>query len=174
MRSRRMAARAWARLVRPASIARIAPVATQEIRGASARPITGGASSTTMSNCSAASSTSAFRRGPASSSAGLGGIGPLGTTNRLGHMVGWTASARPRAPVSRLLTPLRLSAPIALWRDGFRRSRSISRVRSPSRAKLCARAMALVDLPSSGRALVMVRTLGAPSLVENCRALRIE
>ena len=151
---------------------RMVPEAAVASRGASARPMTGGPSMMTTSKRDAASLSTARRRSPVSSSAGLGGVGPPGSSLRLPRRVGLTSDWRLDSPANRLLKPEAFSAVKTLCSEGLRRSASIRSTVRPIAARLLARAEAVVDLPSEGCALVISSGEGRLSGVDNRSAVR--
>ena len=108
----------------------------------------------------------AFRRGEASSSAGLGGSGPQGSSDRFSNSVSQHVLLRADRCWSAAWRGLRRgSRPVT--KAGLRRSASISSTRLPSRAKFWASASVVRDLPSAARVLVISRLFGAPVSVVN-------
>src|SRR5579863_7961898 len=97
----------------------------------------------------------------ARSSAGFGGGVPAGNIDKLGSTGDRVmACFRVVLPVSTLLSPLRGPIPSVLWMLGRLRSQSTSRTRTPFCASTTAQLMLVVLLPSWGRALVTMMTLG--------------
>ncbi len=92
----------------------------------------------------------------ASSSTGLGGMGPAGTQARFSKPESCTIPSF-TMPASRLERPvpfLLMSLGSILWTRGLRRSVSTSNTRSPEPAKARARLTAQVVLPSAGDELL--------------------
>ncbi len=72
-------------------------------------------------------------------------------------------------PDSRFDTPATFFSPKAVWIEGERRSASTSTTLRRARARVWARAMVVVDLPSRGRVLVTASDLGVPWAVASSR-----
>src|SRR5208282_6819639 len=109
----------------------------------------------------------------ASNSAGLGGGVPAGRMKRLGtsgEIV--IVCCRVALPVSTLLRPLRGPIPRVLWTLGRRKSASTRRTRTPFCASTIAVLMLVVVLPSCGRALVTMMTLGGAPRLESRSEVR--
>src|ERR1700675_1133511 len=97
----------------------------------------------------------------ASNSAGFGGGVPAGMMKRLGRIGDVVmVCCRVALPVSTLLRPLRGPIPRVLGILGRRKSAATSRARTPLCASTFAVLMLVVVLPSCGRALVTIITLG--------------
>src|SRR5208282_114523 len=109
----------------------------------------------------------------ASNSAGFGGGVPAGIMKRLGRMGEVVmVCCMVALPVSTLLRPLRGPMPRVLWTLGRRKSASTSRTRTPFCASTMAVLMLVVVLPSWGRALVTMMTLGGAPRLESKSEVR--
>src|SRR6202046_1288758 len=108
-------------------------------------------------------------------SAGFGGIGPVGKTQRFGITgCGTVTKSMDETPARYELSPAyfpsgRLKARVT---PGLRRSASISNVRSPNCARVTAKLTAAVVFPSRGRALVTRITCGGCSACDSSREVR--
>ena len=101
-------------------------------------------------------------RSPLSSSTGLSGLGPANTTDRFLKSVLPTNACTFSLPARMLLNPPLFSYLSILCTDGERISPSISSTRLPVLAIAIASPSDVVDLPSSGCALVTRIDLGRP------------
>src|SRR3546814_19701556 len=97
---------------------------------------------------------------PASSSAGLGGVPPLGMKKTPSYFDVWMTSDAVLFPVSRSDMPAPFLTPNLLCWLGRRKSRSITRTFLPIRLRAMAVAKAQEDLPSPCLALVNIRLRG--------------
>ena len=107
-----------------------------------------------------------------SSSDGLGGIGPHVSTWRPDSAYSCRASASLTLPMSTLVVPTALSRPRRPAIRGRRRSASTRTTRWPAIAVVRARLIAVVDLPSPGRALVSTMTFCSASTSTYCMLVR--
>src|SRR5579883_3240147 len=139
---------------------------------ASVTATTGGASNNTRSAASrSTSSTRAIWR-EASSSEGLGGSGPVGSTSRFGTAVGWAGSGPVPSARMKFVKPSLLSSPNRVCRLARRRSQSTASTRAPLSAVTTARLARVVDLPSAGPALVTSTVRSTVSRLLNWRLVR--
>src|SRR3546814_20026834 len=97
---------------------------------------------------------------PASSSAGLGGVPPLGMKKTPSYFDVWMTSDAVLFPVSRSDMPAPFLTPHLLCWLGRRKSRTITRPFLPIRLRTMAVAKAKADLTSPCLALVKLRPVG--------------
>ena len=107
-----------------------------------------------------------------SSSAGLGGVAPDGSTSRPESAWVCSASSRVTLPTSTVVRPTPGSRPMRLATCGRRRSPSTSTTFCPALAIAIAMLAAVVDLPSPGIAELITNALLAWSTSRNCRLVR--
>src|SRR5208337_1195624 len=108
-----------------------------------------------------------------SSSAGSGGRGPAGKTQRFGTRSYWIkTSSREWAPVKKLLKPFSLETPSVFATEGRRKSASTIKTGPPLWAKDIARLQAVEVFPSPTCALVTSKVCGGRGAVESKTEVR--
>src|SRR4051794_19440510 len=95
-----------------------------------------------------------------SNSAGCGGVGPAGITNRFAMSVATTPALALAVEANNVLNPASLRRFRARWIAGRRMSASTSRTRAPDCASTTAVLMLVVVLPSCGSGLVTTMIFG--------------
>ena len=153
------ARRAWSRVVTPvrATISAASIADWLSSTWLSATGISGGRVETRASALAGQLAEQVVSAADSSSSEGLGGSGPAGSTLKFGRSANGSCSSSDTVacPTSAVVTPR--SASISRWREnvGRRRSSSTSTTGRPVSAIACARSTATVVLPSPGTALVI-------------------